>query len=73
MLLFRSEEHVEAWSRGGHGPRGAILTLDQLWGLASAWYRDRMAPDWRRRTPAEAQALFDSLGLTGPFWSLTAT
>lgn len=70
MLLFRSEEHVEPWVRAGHGPRGAILTLDQLWGLASAWYRDRMDRDWRRRTADEAQALFDSQGLTGEFWRL---
>lgn len=73
MLLFRSEEHVGAWVRAGHGPRGALLTLEQLWGLASAWYRDRMTPDWRRRTPEEAQAVFDSLGLAGQFWSLTPT
>ena len=73
MLLFRSEEHVEDWARAGHGPKGALLTLDQLWGLASAWYRDRMAPGWRRRTPEEAQALLESLGLSGPFWSLTTT
>jgi hypothetical protein len=71
MLLFRSEEHVESWARAGHGPRGAVFTLDQLWGLASAWYRGKMEREWRRRTPEEAQALFDSFGLTGPFWSLT--
>jgi hypothetical protein len=73
MLLFRSEEHVEAWVRARHGPRGALLTLGQLWGLAAAWYRDRMTRDWRRRARDEAQALFDSLGLTGPFWSLRPT
>jgi hypothetical protein len=40
------------------------------WDLAVAWYRDRLAPDWRRRTPAEVQALFTELGLTDPFWRL---
>jgi hypothetical protein len=73
MLLFRSEEHVEEWVRTGQGPRGALLTLDQLWGLAEAWYANRMDPDWRRRTPEEAQALLDSLGLTGDFWRLAPT
>jgi hypothetical protein len=73
MLLFRSEEHVEGWVRAGHGPKGALLTLDQLWGLSSAWYANRMDPDWRRRTPEEAKALFDSLGLTGEFWRLVPT
>jgi hypothetical protein len=70
MLLFRSEEHVDRWVEQGHGPKGAILTLDQLWGLAREWYRTRMEPGWRRRSPEEAEALFSSLALTGEFWTL---
>ncbi|MGH2674057.1 MAG: hypothetical protein ACRDKA_11560 [Actinomycetota bacterium] len=70
MLLFRSEEHVEEWVRAGHGRKGGFLTLDQLWGLASSWYRNRMEAGWRRPTPDEARDLFDSLGLTGGFWRL---
>jgi hypothetical protein len=73
MLLFRSDEHVSEWVRQGNGPRGAILTLDQLWGLASAWYGNRMDPDWHRRAPEEAEAVFASLGLTGDFWRLRPT
>jgi hypothetical protein len=73
MLLFRSEEHVEEWVRAGHGPTGALLALEQLWGLATAWYANRLDPEWRRRTPEETQALFDSLGLTGDFWRLAPT
>jgi hypothetical protein len=73
MLLFRSEEHVEGWIRADHGPRGVTLTLEQLWGLSTAWYSNRMDPDWRRPTPDQAQALFDSLGLTGGFWRLAPT
>jgi hypothetical protein len=30
-----------------------------------------MAPDWRRLSPAEAEAAFAELGLTGDFWSLS--
>ena len=71
MLLFRSEEHVDRWSEARGLARGGILSLDQLWGLASAWYRDRLAPDWRRRTPHEAESVFAELGLTGEFWRLT--
>ena len=70
MLLFRSEEHVDEWVRGGADPSGALLTLEQLWGLASGWYRTKMKADWRRRTPEEAEALFTALGLTGDFWRL---
>ncbi len=51
-------------------PRGAILSLETGWRLASIWYADRLEPDWRRRTTEEAQSVFDRLGLTGPFWRL---
>lgn len=73
MLLFRSEEHVDRWCRVWHMNRGALLTLDQQWRLAQAWYGpDRRNPTWRRPTADEAEALFAKLGFTGPFWSLRA-
>jgi len=50
---------------------GATLSVAQQWDLARLWYRDRMFPKWRRRTPDEAQAVFESLGLTGAFWRLS--
>ncbi|HET7697970.1 MAG TPA: hypothetical protein VFK57_19810 [Vicinamibacterales bacterium] len=52
-------------------PRGAVLTLEQTWALARAWYADRMHPDWRRRTPQDATDAFASVGLTGEFWTMT--
>ena len=70
MLAFRSEPHSDRWREQRCVPRGALLTPEQLWGLADGWYRDRMSTDWRRRTPAEAEALFAELGLVGEFWSL---
>jgi hypothetical protein len=70
MLAFRSEAHADRYLESRRLPHGETFSLDQLWGLAGAWYRDRLAPDWRRRTPAEAEALFASLGLTGAFWQL---
>ena len=71
MLLFRSEEHVDRWCRERGQPKGGLLSLEQLWGLASTWYRERLSPTWRRRTAEEAQDVFASLGLTGEFWRLT--
>jgi len=50
---------------------GATLTVAQQWDLARIWYRNRMSPEWRRRSPDEAQAVFESLGLTGAFWQLS--
>ena len=70
MLLFRSEEHVDRWSEQRGTERGGLLTPDQLWRLADTWYRDRLSPGWRRRTPDEAQAVLEEIGLTGPFWRL---
>ncbi len=46
------------------------MSLAQVWGLARAWYADKLSPTWQRHTPAEAQAEFASLGLTGDFWRL---
>jgi hypothetical protein len=70
MLLFRSEEHVQAWYRNREFSMGETLTLDQQWELARVWYADRLSPEWRRRTPQEAEAVFTSLGLTREFWRL---
>ncbi len=70
MLLFRSEEHVERWCRSWGRPRGEIFSLEVQWRLARAWYGDRLRPDWRRKTPAEVEALFAGLGLTSDFWDL---
>jgi hypothetical protein len=78
MLIFRSEdqrsedqrveEHIDRWCSAWKLPRGATLSVQQAWMLADAWYRDRMSPEWRRRTAEEAHELFRSLGLTSDFW-----
>ena len=72
MALFRSEEHVSRWAASAGRPVGAVFTLDALWKLAQLWFHDRLSPDWRRRTMDEAHAIFESCGLTGPFWRLDA-
>jgi Alkylmercury lyase len=71
MLLFRDEEHVERWCSQWRMERGAVLSLDLAWRLAVAWFSgDRGAPEWRRPTVHEVEALFASLGLTDSFWTL---
>lgn len=70
MLAFRSGAHVERWCEQSGLERGAAFSLEQMWRLADAWYRDRLSPDWRRRTAAEAGAAFARAGLTGEFWKL---
>jgi hypothetical protein len=70
MLLFRSEEHVARWNEERRTELGSTLTPQQGWQLATEWFGDRLSPDWRRKTPEEAQAIFDGIGLTGQFWNL---
>jgi alkylmercury lyase-like protein len=71
MLAFRSEAHVDRWCEQHDLERGAVFPLGTCWQLARAWYANRLDPDWRRRTPAEAEAVFAGLGLLGPFWRLS--
>lgn len=68
MLVFRSEAHVERWLAGRE--RGAVIPLTQLADLATAWWGDRLAPDWRPHTREQNQGILERVGLTGPFWNL---
>jgi hypothetical protein len=68
MNLFRSEEHVTRWLEGRPEAAGDTIPAATLWRLADAWYRDRLAPDWRPRAPEESRAILDGVGLTSPFW-----
>ena len=71
MLLFRSEGHVGKWCGDWNLTRGETFTPEQCWLLAREWFgTNRGEPQWRRRTVAEAQALFDALGFNSPFWRL---
>ena len=68
MLFFRSEERVREWCAGREHPVRPIVRMDQLWGMASAWYATRLEPDSRRPQPAEIREIFRGLGLTDAFW-----
>ncbi len=68
MLLFRSEEGVDAWCAATGEPRGETVPLAQVWALAQAWYGDRMERDFQPRTAAQAMDVFAAVGLTSAFW-----
>jgi len=72
MLFFRSEERVDAWCRAAGLPRRPIVTLPQLWHLATAWYGNRLTPEARRPAPDEMREIFAAAGLTGKFWDPSA-
>ena len=61
---------MNEWCERNGRPRGEVLSLEQTWSLANAWYGDRLDPDFRGRTAAQAQAIFWQVGLRSPFWSL---
>jgi hypothetical protein len=68
MLLFRSEETVNRWCESRKSPRRPLISLDQLWRLAVAWYSNRLTVESRRPGPDEMVSVFATIGLTGPFW-----
>jgi hypothetical protein len=68
MLFFRSEERVREWCETRGLPLRPLVRIDQLWGLAHAWYATRLQPDSRRPQPAEMREIFSQLGLAGDFW-----
>ena len=72
MLLFRSEETVNAWCEARNLPRSPLVMLDQLWHLAVTWYENRLTPESRRPAADEMAGIFASVGLTGSFWDPTA-
>jgi hypothetical protein len=68
MLFFRSEEQVRGWCEANGSPLRPLVSIGQLWGLAGAWYGNRLQPDSRRPQPWEMREIFSRLGLAGDFW-----
>jgi hypothetical protein len=69
MLFFRSEESVREWCSAHGVPVRPLVRLDQLWGLAVAWYATRLQPTSRRPQPQEMREIFARLGLEDDFWN----
>ncbi len=68
MLLFRSEETVDAWCAARQLPKRPLVSLEQVWALAMEWYGNRLTADSRRPKPDEMVGIFARIGLTGAFW-----
>lgn len=67
---FNTESDANDWCARHALPKGAIMTMPQLWRFASDWYGGYLQEPWRRRMAADARALFERHGLTGAFWAL---
>ena len=72
MLFFRSEERVREWCVANGHPLRPLVTIDQLWHLATTWYGSRLTPESRRPAPEEMVGIFAEIGLEGPFWDPSA-
>lgn len=68
MLFFRSEEEVRLWCARRGSPLRPLVTVDQLWRMATTWYSTRLLADSRRPQPAEIRGIFAAIGLEGDFW-----
>ena len=68
MLFFRSEEQVRLWCQEKESPVQPLVTIDQLWAMATTWYSTRLQAESRRPQPDEMKQIFSNLGLYGDFW-----
>jgi len=62
MLLFRSEEAVHEWYRLRGYPLRPLVTIDQLWILATTWYSTsygKIRADHNRKTCAQSSRGLD--------------
>jgi len=59
---------VDRWCVERAVPRGATVSLEQVWRLARPWYADRLDEDWTPRTPDVMERILSDAGLTGAFW-----
>jgi len=69
MLFFLSEEAVRAWCAERGAPLRPLVTMDQIWKLATAWYSTRLEPDARRPGADEIPGIFARIGLDDEFWN----
>ena len=70
MLAFASDAAVDSWCTRHAVPRGDVRSLRTVWEFARVWYGRHLDRQWSKWTTAEARAIFERFGLTGPIWAL---
>jgi hypothetical protein len=73
ILFFSSRDSIDRWCSRHHRPRGAILDMPQAIALGEAWFGDYAFSNWRRKSPEQARAIFEKLGLDPQFWSMSTS
>jgi hypothetical protein len=67
---FASETDIDPWCARHRLPRGAVMSIPELWTFARDWYGGYVYEPWRLKTKETAMAILARHGLTGPFWTL---
>jgi hypothetical protein len=49
-----------------------LVSIEQLWRLATTWYSTRLQAQSRRPKPDEMREIFAGLGLKDDFWDPTS-
>ncbi len=70
QLLFESEDVIADWCARHRVPRGNIQPLARVLEFAKVWYGQHLNPNWTKWSAAQAAAVFEQFGLTGPTWQL---
>lgn len=70
MLIFKTEEQIEGWSKRHNIPIGDIQPIAKIWDFAQKWYGNHLAEDWKKWTVTEARSLFDEHELSHAVWNL---
>jgi hypothetical protein len=69
MNLFRSEEHVKAWSGFKEGTEAGIVPLDELGRIfSSKLFKNRLQPGYLGKIGDYKNQLAQTLANLGPFW-----
>ena len=68
MLFFRSEERAREWCAARDVPLRPLVTMAQLWTLATTWYSTRLDAESRRPQADEMRGIFAGIGLDDEFW-----
>ena len=68
MLFFRSEADVRILCLERGIAMGPLVTMEQLWKMATTWYSSRLERESRRPQADEIRGIFADIGLTENFW-----
>lgn len=72
VLPFRQASDARAWSARHALPHGSTAPLQKVLELGKVWYGRHLDASFRKWTLAEAQQIFERVGLTGETWALPA-